>query len=216
MERLNKACEFAARVHRNQLRKGSFLPYIVHPMAVALLLAQHGAKEDLIIAAILHDTLEDAGAEFQKRIEQEITDFFCADSLTPSHRFTYELARQVSEIIKHEIRKMFGENVLNLVLACSELDHSLTWKERKKRTLGHLQHATPDVWLLCCADKLHNISSIADDYERYGEAVWDKFSKGKDEQRWYYCSLLEVLEQQKHLNPTLFNELKHTVNKVFK
>jgi guanosine-3',5'-bis(diphosphate) 3'-pyrophosphohydrolase len=56
------AAGFAAEKHEGQFRKnaaGKKVPYIVHPLRVAASLARAGAHEDVIVAAILHDTLED-------------------------------------------------------------------------------------------------------------------------------------------------------------
>lgn len=53
---------FAARAHRAQVRKGTDIPYIVHPVGVMLLLQQAGeADPEVLAAALLHDTIEDAG-----------------------------------------------------------------------------------------------------------------------------------------------------------
>src|SRR5262249_20822909 len=57
--RLEAALALAARAHRAQLRKGTDTPYIVHPVSVAWILLRHGFDEDLVIAALLHDTVED-------------------------------------------------------------------------------------------------------------------------------------------------------------
>jgi (p)ppGpp synthase/HD superfamily hydrolase len=62
-ERARAAMRFAERAHRGQQRKGGDEPYILHPIAVATLLASSGASEDLLCAAYLHDTVEDAGVE---------------------------------------------------------------------------------------------------------------------------------------------------------
>jgi (p)ppGpp synthase/HD superfamily hydrolase len=59
---VESALTFAAQAHRDHQRKGSGIPYIVHPVGVMLLLMQ--ADEDdpeVLAAALLHDTLEDAG-----------------------------------------------------------------------------------------------------------------------------------------------------------
>src|SRR5262245_54664267 len=62
---------FAARAHRGQVRKGTDIPYIVHPVGVMLLLAQAGeADPALPAAALLHDTIEDAGASASTLAEQ--------------------------------------------------------------------------------------------------------------------------------------------------
>jgi (p)ppGpp synthase/HD superfamily hydrolase len=60
--RLDAALVFAARAHREQVRKGSDIPYIIHPVQVSLILLRHGFDEDLAIAGLLHDTVEDTDA----------------------------------------------------------------------------------------------------------------------------------------------------------
>lgn len=66
--RYTQALTLAARAHEGQLRKGTLIPYIVHPVAVAGLVAQHGGDEDLQIAALLHDVLEDGGLQYEAEI----------------------------------------------------------------------------------------------------------------------------------------------------
>ena len=59
---VDSALIFAARAHRHQVRKGTDVPYIVHPVGVMLLLEHAGETDpELLAAALLHDTLEDAG-----------------------------------------------------------------------------------------------------------------------------------------------------------
>ena len=53
------AIEFAARAHRMQLRKGTNVPYIVHPLRVATILLENDCCDATVIAGILHDTVED-------------------------------------------------------------------------------------------------------------------------------------------------------------
>jgi len=64
--RLDAALRFSARAHRDQLRKGTDTPYIVHPVHVALILLGHGFDEELAIAALLHDTIEDTDASVEE------------------------------------------------------------------------------------------------------------------------------------------------------
>ena len=59
--RYDAALIFAARAHRDQLRKGTDIPYIVHPVHVSVILIRHGFGEDLAIAGLLHDVIEDCG-----------------------------------------------------------------------------------------------------------------------------------------------------------
>ena len=56
---IDSAIEAALRSHGNQPRKGTDVPYVVHPVAVGILLAKAGCRDEIIVAGILHDTLED-------------------------------------------------------------------------------------------------------------------------------------------------------------
>lgn len=78
MEKLLEAINFAAEKHRNQRRKGaSQTPYINHTIAVAEQLARIGKVNDsnILIAAILHDTIEDTettAEEIEARFGQKV------------------------------------------------------------------------------------------------------------------------------------------------
>lgn len=56
---IERALEFALEAHKGQVRKGSTTPYIVHPMETALIAMTLTKDQDIIIAALLHDTIED-------------------------------------------------------------------------------------------------------------------------------------------------------------
>ena len=56
---IQKAAVFAAKAHEGMMRKGSRIPYIYHPMEVALIVAQMTDDPEVIAAAYLHDVLED-------------------------------------------------------------------------------------------------------------------------------------------------------------
>ena len=69
-ERFIEAFGYAARLHGNlqpddkpgdQCRKETTIPYISHPMAVASIVMEFGGSEDQVIAALLHDLVEDRG-----------------------------------------------------------------------------------------------------------------------------------------------------------
>lgn len=59
MANIFHAIEFAARAHHGQYRKASPLPYIIHPLNVARILIECGAPDEIVIAAVLHDVVED-------------------------------------------------------------------------------------------------------------------------------------------------------------
>jgi (p)ppGpp synthase/HD superfamily hydrolase len=71
-----RAADFAARAHSRQRRKDeAATPYINHLMEVALLLAQAGARVEVIAAGFLHDTVEDAEVtpeELAREFSEEI------------------------------------------------------------------------------------------------------------------------------------------------
>ena len=60
---IQKAIRFSIKTHevyQKQKRKGKDIPYITHPLIVGMILARAGASEDVVIAGILHDTIEDS------------------------------------------------------------------------------------------------------------------------------------------------------------
>ncbi len=48
-------------LHQEQRRKGTAIPYIAHLWAVAAIVLEHGGNEDQVVAALLHDAIEDQG-----------------------------------------------------------------------------------------------------------------------------------------------------------
>ena len=59
MSKVDDAMVFAAKAHEGQFRKGTRRPYIVHPIEVADIVSGMTKDEDVICAAVLHDTIED-------------------------------------------------------------------------------------------------------------------------------------------------------------
>lgn len=60
---IEKAIKFAGKTHNHyqeQRRKGKRIPYIAHPLTAGIILSLAGASEDVIVAGILHDTIEDS------------------------------------------------------------------------------------------------------------------------------------------------------------
>lgn len=156
---IHDAIRFAASAHAGQVRKGSKVPYITHPFEVAQILTDAGCSENVIIAGLLHDTVEDAG------------------------------------ITVLQIQETFGQRVSQLVDACSE-DKTKPWEERKAHTIEEMS-LTEDIelLLLACADKLSNLRSLNADFDQVGEAVWQRFKRGKAQQAWYYSEVLNCFEK---------------------
>ena len=69
---INLALEVAARAHDGQFRKGTDIPYITHPFAVGILLLKSGCSEEVVMAGLLHDTLEDTSLTVEEiRLQQK-------------------------------------------------------------------------------------------------------------------------------------------------
>jgi (p)ppGpp synthase/HD superfamily hydrolase len=160
--RYSKALALAARAHEGQVRKGTCIPYIAHPVAVAALVAQYGGDEDQQIAALLHDVLEDGGAHYAVEIAAEFGPRVlaivqgCTDG-TPDAT---------------------GEKA--------------PWHQRKETYLAHLASAGEDVWMVSGCDKLSNARAILDDLNTVGLAVFDRFTAKRDGTLWYYQALSQV------------------------
>ncbi|HSX58386.1 MAG TPA: HD domain-containing protein [Candidatus Saccharimonadales bacterium] len=78
---IKKALQFAYKVHQTdqfQVRKGKDIPYLLHPLSVANRLSRIGARTEVIIAGMLHDTIEDS-IEEKKVTKEEIEREFGAN-----------------------------------------------------------------------------------------------------------------------------------------
>ena len=78
-----KAVAFAAYAHDGQNRKGTALPYIVHPMEAAAIAATMTNDPEVLAAAVLHDVIEDCGIterEIRVRFGRRVAQLVCAES----------------------------------------------------------------------------------------------------------------------------------------
>jgi HD domain-containing protein len=93
----------------------------------------------------------------------------------------------------------FGERVAAIVEGCSDaLDEPKPpWRLRKEGYLEHLREASDDVLLVCLADKLHNARSVLMDYRQYGDALWRRFSGGRDYAAWYLTELARLFRDRR-------------------
>ena len=93
-----------------------------------------------------------------------------------------------------DIRRRFGDEVANIVEACSDSltddsDKKAPWRERKATYHAHLQaHPEPSVYIVSAADKLHNARAT----QAEGPAVWSSFNAGKDDSLWNYRELITI------------------------
>jgi myo-inositol-1(or 4)-monophosphatase len=81
--KLTEAIEFAAKCHEGQLRKGTNIPYMVHPMEACAIAATITSDPEVLAAAVLHDVAEDCGVtikELQDRFGYRVAALVAAES----------------------------------------------------------------------------------------------------------------------------------------
>jgi (p)ppGpp synthase/HD superfamily hydrolase len=111
-----------------------------------------------------------------------------------------------------EIKKRFGAEVLYIVQSETE-DKTLSWHERKRRTIEHLPTAYTEVKLVCCADKLSNLRSIYADLHEIGEKVWERFNASKNEIQWYYTEVVKALSSIS--DSAMYMDMEDLLNDIF-
>jgi guanosine-3',5'-bis(diphosphate) 3'-pyrophosphohydrolase len=122
-----RAYETAAKAHEGQLRK-SGEPYITHPLAVAMILAELGMTPPTLAAALLHDTVEDTDYSLDRLREDfgdEIT--MLVDGVTKLDKVTYGQAAQAETLRKMVIAMARDIRVLLIKLA-DRLHNARTWR----------------------------------------------------------------------------------------
>jgi GTP pyrophosphokinase len=115
---------------------------------------------------------------------------------------------------REEIRSRFGDTVVVIVDGCTDAEvmPKPPWRERKEAYIAHIREASPPVRLVSAADKLHNARAILADYRVLGDALWQRFTAGKDGTLWYYRSIVNALRE---VGPTpLVEELDRVVSEI--
>ena len=163
--RFRDALDLATQVHSGDVRKGTTIPYIAHLLSVCSLILSDGGDEEEAIAGLLHDTLED---------HPEL-------------------------VSRGDLSRRFGARVLSLVDGCTDTPPDYSggpkppWRERKAAYLRHLASAAPEDLRVALADKVDNARAVVTDYRILGEDLWSRFNAGRDDQLWYYRTLVETL-----------------------
>lgn len=99
-----------------------------------------------------------------------------------------------TKVKPEDIRDRFGDEVLELVLSHTEKDKSKSWKDRKVEALEALKASDFRVKELVLADKVSNMRSIASDFHKVGNKLWDRFNAGKKDISWYYSEGIDALD----------------------
>jgi (p)ppGpp synthase/HD superfamily hydrolase len=111
-DRLQRAFRYAARMHEGQARKGTAVPYLSHLMAVTSLVLEAGGDEDMAIAALLHDVVEDCGGmprlrEIRKQFGTRVAKIVegCTDSFGEPKAEWIERKKDYLREVKHADRE---------------------------------------------------------------------------------------------------------------
>ena len=167
MPKLSNALALAIQAHEGQVRKGTKIPYIAHPMAVSAIALEFGATEDQAVAALLHDAIEDGGNKYANIIKAQFGEHI------------------------HNLVQGCTDGTPN------QQGQKAPWLERKTAYLRHLEEASDEVLLVSCSDKLHNARAIVSDLINEGPSVFERFSSTPEETLWYYRQLANVFTNRK-------------------
>ena len=169
-ERLTHAVDYARHLHIER-RKGTGIPAMAHLFGVAsLVIGEAGltgfpVTEDMVIAALLHDAVEDHGGA--SRLE-DIRQNFGPNVA----RMVYGLSDSLAE----------------------DPNAKDSWEERKRSYIDRLRSEPADVRLISAADKLYNARSMVEDYRLVGSELWRRFKRGRDLQIWYFETIVDVFK----------------------
>lgn len=183
--RFVRAVDLAREWHGDQPRKGTKIPYIAHLLAVASLVLEADGDEDMAIAALLHDSIEDAGvsrAQIEREFGSRVADIVmeCTDG-TPE---TKRDATTWEERKRAYIEKLETASDDVLLVSCADKLHNA----RSIRI--DLEQQGAGLW------------------DRFNQTDPAK-------QRWYYESLAEVFGRRIRKPRWLPEELTRTVQEIF-
>ena len=161
---LDDAITFAVRAHAGQKRKGSCLPYIVHPLEAAAICASLTDDTEVLAAAVLHDTVEDTGAtaeQIEELFGARVASIVAGDSEDKRESLPPEETWKARKV----------ENIGHIASA-----------------------GDAGVRVVCLGDKLSNVRAIQREYEALGDELWQRFSmfdmSFDEEHIACYCTLI--------------------------
>jgi (p)ppGpp synthase/HD superfamily hydrolase len=122
---IEQAIRAATVLHKNQVRKGSVpYPYIIHPFAVAMIASDYTTDENTIVAALLHDTLEDTDYTLK-----ELEDDFGGEVREIVHSITGPSTRNdprdFSEQKKEYLKRIKNASEKALIIVAADKIHNM-------------------------------------------------------------------------------------------
>ncbi len=165
---IDRAICFAVEAHRGQKRKDGG-PFILHPLEDAAIVATMTREPEVIVAAVLHDTVEDT-------------------AVTPA-LIKETFGDRVYELVMHETEDKRP--------SLDPAETWRIRKEETLDTLALT--ADPAVRMLWLGDKLSNMRALHRQFQTEGEAVFNRFNnKDPHAHAWYYGTVLELLGSLSH------------------
>lgn len=162
---LDQAILFATEAHKGQLRKGSDMPYILHPLEAAAIVGTMTSDDEIIAAAVLHDVVEDTNTtieQIEALFGRRVAGFVAAESENKRD----ELPAEVS----WKIRK---QETLDRLESAP--------KEVKMLTLGDKLSNIRSIY----RDQLAIGDALWQHFHQ----------KDKQQHRWYYCGIVDRLAE---------------------
>lgn len=201
---VKKVIEMAKDAHDGDLRKNTDEPYILHVLRVGMTLYKLDASEYVIAGGVLHGVLEHTG--------------WSKD----------DLAKRLNEIFAPSTVRM----IIGYVTATIEyFEGKISWEKRKEIFLRRQVITSDDALLIIFADKLDILESLATDYQKRGEDIWQTLSTQHNsscrERHEHYAGLYQLFrarfaskdkiwpffdEYERHLK-ILFSEVGGTAKK---
>lgn len=167
--RIEKALKLASHLHREQVRKDKQqTPYSSHLVSVAWLLSSVTEDEDIIIAGLMHDSLEDV-------------------PLYTEERLIADCGERVASIVKH-VTEPLNPNLGD--------DEQLPWLTRKEVYLENLRKGGAESALVSAADKIHNTESFLEDVQEEQELFLRRFHSSSTNKVWLNEQILEILKEK--------------------
>ena len=162
---IDRAILFAAAAHKNMFRKGSgSQPYIFHPLEVLSLVSLMTEDEDILCAAVLHDTAEDTGTTLEE-IRSEFGERVAA-------LVAYESEDKRKGRNKGETWLLRKQETISRFLAIDDIGAKM----------------------VCLADKVSNLRSIHLGLLDRGEEFWEVFNQKDPKMHyWYFNELKKAL-----------------------
>ena len=116
---------------------------------------------------------------------------------------------------KEDLLKLFGEDVVSLVLGATEEDKSLSWEERKQETITKVKTLDLRHKAVVCADKISNLEDLRIIFEINEKKDFSAFKRGFDKQKWYYTGIYDSLIYNEDEKNDMFVRLKLLIDYIF-